>query len=152
MIDRTIRSAFEARAAKPVSPAMVAAETAMAKERDLSAVQSLAAAFVHTAFLAPETAATIYEAFSKSWLDGTLNASQDIVRTSEALSPEFWNAFWALLDDTSSGTMNATTFTERVAGLGKFLPPSLRERSEKAARVALALARRRSCVRREPVP
>ncbi|MBI3676451.1 MAG: hypothetical protein HY243_07505 [Proteobacteria bacterium] len=134
MSDRAIRSTFEAHAAKPFSPAMVAAETAVAKRGDGAALQSLAAAFAHTAFLAPETAMAIYEAFSTSWLDGTLNASQDIVRTSEALSPEFWNAFWALLDDTGSGATNAATFTERVAGLGKFLPPSLRERSENAAR------------------
>jgi ubiquinone biosynthesis protein Coq4 len=134
MIDQLVRAAFEVRAAKPASAAMVAAETVAAKAGDRSAASALAAAFVHAAFFAPEISTSIYESFSRSWLEGEQVASDDPAKAADAPSAEFWSAFWTLLDDMDLGTLDATKFTERVAGLGKFFAPSMRDRFERAAR------------------
>jgi ubiquinone biosynthesis protein Coq4 len=122
--------AFESLAAAlPLARELHAAAKA-ARAGDVIATESIAAAFVHCAFAAPETAEGVYTAFRNGWL-GSDDAAFIPAVAPAPLSQAFWNAFWQLLDETAG--MDAVTVTTRVAGLGAFTDPSLRNRAEAVA-------------------
>lgn len=131
MISGEQKLAFEALAREPPAAANLHAAAAAAKAGDQKALLRLAAALAHAAFAAPETGRAVYAAFSCGWLRGG-----DRIAMADAppapLSPAFWNAFWALLEnDTAQG---ALAFTGRVVALAGAVDPSLLGRAEAVAR------------------
>ena len=91
----------------------------------------LAAALAHAAFAAPETGRAVYAAFRDGWLGGV----ESIAMPSAApapLSPAFWTAFWALLENDAA--QDALAFTSRVVALAGVVDPALRDRAEAVAR------------------
>ncbi len=93
---------------------------------------ALAAALVHCAFAAPETALAVYAAFRNGWLGHAGTPSMPDAKPAP-LSPSFWSAFWQLQEDRDEGDIDALTITARVAGLGAFTDPTLRARAEALA-------------------
>lgn len=134
MVDHLTRHAFEARAARALSPALISAAAAAAKAGDPGATDSLAAAFTYAAFFAPDVATETYDAFARGWLDNTQDSSPQSFRVAEPPIEGFWREFWALRDDTERGALDATELTGRVAGLGRFLAPSFGLYAEDVAR------------------
>ena len=92
----------------------------------------IAAALVHAAFASPETAEAVYAAFRNGWL-GRADMSALPHVNPAPLSAMFWDAFWQLQSDKDGGAMDALAITSRVAGLGAFVDPQIRERAEHIA-------------------
>ncbi|MGZ5937859.1 MAG: Coq4 family protein [Rhizomicrobium sp.] len=130
MISSEQRQSFEALAARQPELAAIQAAARAARVGDTAACVPIAAALVHCAFAAPETAEAVYAAFRDGWLGEAAKPAMPEV-LSAPLSPSFWTAFWQLLDETV--TMDALTITSRVAALGAFVDPCLRERAEAVA-------------------
>jgi ubiquinone biosynthesis protein Coq4 len=123
---------FEAMAAQAPDAARLRAAAAAAKAGDGGALLCLAAVLAHAAFAAPETGRAIYAAFRNGWLGGG-----DAIAMADAppapLSPAFWAAFWALLEN--EAPVDALAFTGRVVALAGVVDPALQGRADAAARI-----------------
>jgi ubiquinone biosynthesis protein Coq4 len=134
MISEFDRGHFEALAQSGLSGADVAGLAAQVRaggSASEDAAKSLAAAFAHAAFIAPERIADYYDQAARGWY-GTPIALPPIeapppLNDTDALSPVFWSNFWGLVDDTGTG-MDAGTVTMRTAALGAHLPLAYAQR------------------------
>jgi ubiquinone biosynthesis protein Coq4 len=125
--------AFETLANERPDATGICVAAAAARAGDASAIVPLAAAFVHCAFAAPETARGVYAAFRAGWLGdgetGPISAAPPA-----PLSNAFWEAFWALFSDSAQGA-NPLEVTGHVIALGALTDPSLLARAEAVARI-----------------
>src|SRR5579859_6277311 len=103
MLDPARRTLFEARVLAPALPSAVREAALAAREGNREAVESLAAAFAHAAFVSPEAASSTYAAFRSAWLGNDEVPSDAEGLTPGELPPAFWTGFWALLDDAGKG-------------------------------------------------
>ena len=124
------RQTFETLAAARPSARVLHDAARAARAGDAAAGLPIAAALTHSAFAAPETASAVYASFRNGWL-GSGDIPDMPLAPPAPMSGEFWNAYWQLLDETAG--MDPVTITTRVAGLGAFTDPSLRERAEALA-------------------
>lgn len=124
--------AFEARAVRRPDSNALYSSAKLANSGDAESLIAIAAALLHCAFAAPETAMAVYAALRNGWLGRT---DVPVMPQTHAapLSSEFWNAFWQFHADRDAGSMDAFTVTSRIAGLAAFADPSLRERAETIA-------------------
>jgi ubiquinone biosynthesis protein Coq4 len=138
MVDLALRMEFERRAQAGATLDDVQALAQWLREADAEpSVRdrlSLAAAFAHVAFAAPDRVVETYDAMARGWLgDGPVGPV--IAASGEApvpIDPPLWEAFWSLLDDAAGGVA-AGEITPRTAALGADLSPALRQRSVAAA-------------------
>ena len=132
--DMERRSRFAAEAAAQLLLSSVADAAKIARAG--GSTDALAAAFCHAAFVAPEHTVAIYDIFADNWLDKAPAPPPEIDRTAtgERPTPQFWGAFWSVIDDARAGRLDAIGITGRVASLGSLLPASFGERAEKLAR------------------
>jgi len=131
--DTERRNRFAAEVATLTSLPSIADATKTARAG--GGTETLAAVFCHAAFVAPERAVAIYDAFANTWFDGASAPPPEIDRITagEAPTQEFWNTFWNVIDDTRAGRLDAVGITGRVASLGSLLPASLGLRAEHLA-------------------
>jgi ubiquinone biosynthesis protein Coq4 len=102
---------------------------------DEQAGRDLAALWLHAAAAAPERLARIYDASAEGWLGVPPRAPLvEAAGAPAAISPEFWTAFWALVQATNAAP-DPGEITQRTAALSGMLSPELNAR---IARMALA--------------
>ena len=91
---------------------------------------ALAGILAHTAFLAPDRTAEIYDAVSTAWLDKPIKA--DPIATlnlaPEPIPPGLWKMYWAVVEDAVAGKLDAAGITARTAALGGAMPKAFTER------------------------
>jgi ubiquinone biosynthesis protein Coq4 len=91
---------------------------------------ALAGTLAHTAFLAPDRTAQIYDVVSTAWLGQPVKA--DPIATlnlpPEPLPPGLWKMFWAVVEDAVGGKLDAAGITARTAALGGAMPDAFTER------------------------
>jgi hypothetical protein len=92
----------------------------------------LAAAFMHTAFMAPERIAEVYDAAAEGWFGRPVGVTAVSVVEGDAapLDSAFWLAFWDVID--SARGLGAGGVTTRVAALGAWLSPRYQAKAARA--------------------
>lgn len=131
------REGFEAcaRSAASIADVENAARRAKADGGDAEARLTLAAAFYHAAFAAPELIAQTYDAAARGWFGGFEAPAIAIASFPPAQPPaSLWADFWALLDSTGQG-LSALDITGRTAALAIHVPPEFQARSAAASAV-----------------
>lgn len=126
------RDQFEARSQHAPSVAEVESAAQRAKTSgDADARLSLAAAFYHAAFAAPERIAQTYDAAACGWFGAVMDASPIAVAAFPVAHPpaSLWADFWSLVDTMGTGTASALDITNRTAALAQHLPPEFQARS-----------------------
>ena len=93
-------------------------------------LRALAAKMLHAAVSAPDRLTDIYDSAAAGWGSGPLFAPGLRAYPPEAPSPEFWGAFWTLME-TPPGQPGVYAF--RTAQLAGLLPPTLNGRIAEAA-------------------
>jgi ubiquinone biosynthesis protein Coq4 len=138
MIDQARTADFERQAqagAKAETLMALAARVQAAGMASMAADRlSLAAAFAHAAFAAPDRIVDTYDVIARGWLGEDIQAAP-IAAASAApvtIGQPLWTAFWDLLNDAGSG-MSAGDVTSRTAALGACLDPALGARFAQAA-------------------
>ena len=86
----------------------------------------IAAALAHAAFLAPDRIAESYDALAEGWLGRAVKATpiDALQRKPEPVPPGLWNEYWGIVEDGSTGKLDALSVTQRTAALGKYFSPS----------------------------
>jgi ubiquinone biosynthesis protein Coq4 len=100
---------------------------------DDQAARDLAALWLHAAAAAPERLAAIYDASAEGWL-GVPPRAPLVEAAGEpgAISPDFWAAFWAMVQ-ASNAAPDPGGVTQRTAALAGMLSPELHARTAKIA-------------------
>jgi ubiquinone biosynthesis protein Coq4 len=131
-----MRETLEARAQHTPALAAVEAAARAARTGDQDAGLTLAAAFIHAGFAAPELIAPLWDAAARGWT-GTPDEGPAITPPPAPPStppPALWPDFHALLDDATAGRLDALGVTARTAALAAHLDAAF------TARVAAASA------------
>lgn len=111
------------------TPAIMAAAQ-RAKSGDKSAVDELCALFVRVAFISPQAAPAVYNAFTRAWLGSdsiylestpTEQAALPHLSVAAPLAPEFWAAFWSIVQGKGNEGPARDDTTARVAALAHHL-------------------------------
>ncbi|MEO0981707.1 MAG: hypothetical protein AAFX03_03535 [Pseudomonadota bacterium] len=77
----------------------------------------LAAALAHTAFLAPDRTAEVYDALAEGWRGEAVQAEPiaPLDGPPEPAPPGLWDAHWAVVEDAIAGELDALSITQRTA-------------------------------------
>ena len=106
---------------------------AAARAGDAQAVRDLAAFWLHAAAARPEALAQTYDDAALGWLGRAPRAeSLAIAGEPVPISPGFWTAFWAMVNDSQAGG-DPGLITQQTAALTGTLGPILRDRVAQAA-------------------
>ena len=140
-MDHLQRQTFEETAQAPIAASDDLGELARSlAERvhagDESAAHSLAAVVTHVAITAPADLVTVYDGAAHGWLGSPPTGAMVSAPVLPHTPPDdmFWNAFWALVLDPTTGS-DPADITIRTAALTGQLAPELRN---SVAAVALA--------------
>jgi ubiquinone biosynthesis protein Coq4 len=103
------------------------------RDGDDQAGRDLAALWLHAAAAAPERLAAIYDASAEGWLGVPPRAPLvEAAGGPVAITPEFWAAFWALVQ-ASNAEPDPGGVTQRTAALAGLLAPEFQARTAKIA-------------------
>ena len=92
----------------------------------------VAAAMAWAGFSCPGAIGAVYDNIAAAWLgSGETPPIPDDLRQAP-LRPDFWNAFWSVIDDAAKG-YDATSITTRVAALGGAVHPTFEAIAESCA-------------------
>ncbi|WP_397404346.1 Coq4 family protein [Phenylobacterium sp.] len=129
------RASFEAATARADGDAFALAAD-LRREATTGGLQGLAALWMSAAISQPERLSEIYDRSAEGWRGEAVKAAAlaGAPALPEPIPPEFWTAFWALID-TPPGTLGAGGVTQRTAALLGHLSPGMTAR---VARTALA--------------
>jgi len=123
-----VEKAFRDRVETPIELARLVelAKRLKAAGRKASATDraEMAAFLAHTAFLAPDKTAIVYDALSEAWLDKAIQADPiaTLNQPSEPSPPLLWDHFWSVVEDAADGKLDALAITQRTAALGGEMP------------------------------
>lgn len=86
----------------------------------------IAAALAHAAFLAPDKIAESYDALAEGWLGHAVKATpiDPLQPEPEPVPAGLWDEYWGIVEDGSTGKLDALSITQRTAALGKFFSPA----------------------------
>lgn len=84
----------------------------------------LAAALAHTAFLAPDRTAAMYDALAEGWRGEAISAAPlpPFDAPAEPVPDDLWEAYWSVIEDGLAGKLDALSITQRTAALGALMP------------------------------
>ena len=89
----------------------------------------LIAALTWVAFSAPDATGDVYDTIAAAWLDNDTSPVPLTEVPAAPLGPDFWNAYWRVVDGAEAG-YDATTITQAVASLGGAVDPTFGEIAE----------------------
>ena len=104
-----------------------------AKAGEADGQQRVAAAMAWAAFSCPAAIEPIYDVISSAWLGSGPLPEFPSELPEAPLEPNFWNAFFSVVDDAEQG-YDAASITARVAALGGAVHPSFEQIAEDCAR------------------
>ncbi|MCY3821364.1 MAG: Coq4 family protein [Gammaproteobacteria bacterium] len=93
----------------------------------------LAAVMAWAGFSCPGAIETVYDNIAAAWLGSGESPPIPKDLPEAPLAPDFWNAFWSVIDDAKQG-YDAASITARVAALGSAVHPSFEAIAESCAR------------------
>ncbi|MDE1173289.1 MAG: Coq4 family protein [Parvibaculaceae bacterium] len=120
--------------------AAIEAVTRAARQGDAGAIAELCALFARVAFITPEAASAVYDAFTRAWLASDDPALRSTMESQAALahltglsrlSPALWADFWSIVQ--GAGTPDAEGLTAQVAGLGAHMDEAFTRKAEAVA-------------------
>ena len=90
----------------------------------------VAALLAHVGFLAPDRVGEVFDTFAGRWLDDTINAAPiaSLDLPPEPIPDGLLDAYWSIIEDGVTGSLDAASITERTAGLGKLQNESFQGR------------------------
>ena len=90
----------------------------------------VAALLAHVGFLAPDRAGEVFDAFAGRWLEDKIDAAPiaSLDLPPGTVPDELIDAYWSIVEDGVSGSLDPASITERTAGLGKLQNESFRDR------------------------
>lgn len=107
----------------------------------------VAAAMAWAGFACPDAIEAVYDNIAAAWLGSGETPPIPTGLAEAPLEPDFWNAFWSVIDDAENG-YDAASITARVAALGGAAHPSFEAIAESCAERHPGAAAARS----RPVP
>ena len=102
------------------------------RQGDGAGRMQVAAAMAWAGFSCPGAIGAVYDNIAAAWLgSGETPPFPNDLRQAP-LQPDFWNAFWSVIDDAAKG-YDATSITTRVAALGGAVHPTFEAIAESCA-------------------
>lgn len=128
MIDAQARERFEEQAVKGGGGAEAQSLAIALKAGEGPAALQLAALCLHVAAVAPERLAAVYDGAAEGWLGWQPRGLiVEATAGTDAPTPAFWDGFWALALEPSTG-QDAPEITARTAALAGQLAPAFKLR------------------------